>query len=408
MANTYSPESLGISAPSGGFQQGGWYNGRQYWAGSLSDPGVIHPLSDQQGAGQAVSAEVNAQSAAQQGVSPQQFQSYLQQQSQTSQYATPQAVFNPLGNQNYQGYSSGASSNNTQTTGMANTGFNQPTIDLAKIYQDLFNTSGINKTQEEYDALNKQITDMEMAKNKALATINDNPYYSEGTRVGRAAKLNEQFGNDIANLTNKQKILLDSIATKKADIETQLNIQTKQFDINSQQAQLALEQFNTLLGLGAFDNPSGEDIANITRATGLSSGMIQNAIQANKAKNLQTSIQSYDDGVNQGFKIFTIDPYGNIVNSTTQIVGPSKTSNKTSNNILSGYGNIGNLWEEIDTPNSINISDGWANLGTSSNSQNSQSNNMPTFSPASGFGSVWIDPTTGQSYQYSQQGWVNS
>lgn len=58
---TYTPQQLGISAPPGGFQTGGWYQGRQYWDGTLSEPGVIHPLSNQQGAGQAVSNEVIAQ-----------------------------------------------------------------------------------------------------------------------------------------------------------------------------------------------------------------------------------------------------------------------------------------------------------------------------------------------------------
>lgn len=58
MAQLYTPQQLGIKAPSGGFQQGGWYSGRQYWGGQFSDPGVINPLSNQQGAGQAVSQEV--------------------------------------------------------------------------------------------------------------------------------------------------------------------------------------------------------------------------------------------------------------------------------------------------------------------------------------------------------------
>jgi len=38
-------------APSGGFKQGGWYEGRQYWGGTFSQPGQIHPQSDQPGAG---------------------------------------------------------------------------------------------------------------------------------------------------------------------------------------------------------------------------------------------------------------------------------------------------------------------------------------------------------------------
>lgn len=41
--------------------KGGWYDGQQYWGGTLSAPGVINALSDQIGAGQRVSNEVIAQ-----------------------------------------------------------------------------------------------------------------------------------------------------------------------------------------------------------------------------------------------------------------------------------------------------------------------------------------------------------
>lgn len=43
---------------------GGWYNGQQWNGSSLGAPGVINN-PEQQGYGQAVSAEVNAQSAQQ-------------------------------------------------------------------------------------------------------------------------------------------------------------------------------------------------------------------------------------------------------------------------------------------------------------------------------------------------------
>jgi len=48
-------------APPGGFKQGGWYEGRQFWNGSFSGPGQLHPDSGAVGAGQDVSDEVIAQ-----------------------------------------------------------------------------------------------------------------------------------------------------------------------------------------------------------------------------------------------------------------------------------------------------------------------------------------------------------
>jgi hypothetical protein len=178
---------------------------------------------------------------------------------------------------------------NTGVSGVNTSFLNTPTIDLPSLYQNMYDTSGISDLQ-------RTLSDQSKAFTEAKGAINDNPFLSEATRVGRVAKLETLFNDRTANIRN-------DIATKQADIETKLNIQTKQFDINSQQATQALSQFQTLLSSGALDNASGEDIANITRATGMSSSMIQAAINANKAKNVQTSIQSFDDGTNQGFVV---------------------------------------------------------------------------------------------------------
>ncbi len=97
----YTPEQLGIRPPKGGFQTGGWYEGRQYWNGTFSDPGVIHPWSNQQGAGQAVSQEVRAQSAAAQGVSLQDFNAYLERASVTNIQTPVTPSYTTGANQNY-------------------------------------------------------------------------------------------------------------------------------------------------------------------------------------------------------------------------------------------------------------------------------------------------------------------
>ena len=270
----YSPEALGIKPPPGGFTQGGWFQGRQYWGGTLSDPGVIHPSSNQIGAGQAVSAEVNRQSAALQGVSPQQFEGYLQQQRQagvgvqpTAQAVAPSGPSTPSG-------PSGPSG-----PGVA---FQAPeAINLPNIYQGLYASSGIADIEG-------QLTQQAQAYSVQVSKIKDNPYLSEATMTGRLKKLDEKFNRDTA-------ILRDQIATKKADVETQLNLQLKQFDINSQQTKLAWDQFNTLLTAGALTGASGEDIANITRSTGISSNMIYSAINAQKQKNVETQVISSTD-----------------------------------------------------------------------------------------------------------------
>ena len=286
MSNLYTPEQVGIKPPAGGFQTGSWYSGRQYWNGMLSDPGVINPYSNQVGAGQAVNPAVVAAGNVQQGLAPGTNEAYIQKQTALNPKPTAQAVPG-AGTPSVSG-SVGAT---PSTTGAgAGVGFmNAPTINLPEIYQSLYKSSGIEDLQ-------KKLSDQTLAFNAAQSKINDNPFLSEASRVGRIQKLQTDFNANTANLKN-------DVATKKADVETQLNIQTKQFDINSEQAKTAFSQFQTLLSSGALDNASGEDIANITRATGLSSTMIYAAVNAQKAKDVKTSIIEYDDGKNQGFAV---------------------------------------------------------------------------------------------------------
>jgi len=168
----------------------------------------------------------------------------------------------------------------------------QPSINLPQLFEQGIAESGVGE-------LETRLSTMEKSFIEAKGEINDNPFLSEATRVGREAKIEKLFAERTANIRG-------DIAIKRADVETMLNLQLKQFDIQSQQARDSLNQFNVLLSAGALDNASGEDIANITRSTGISSNMIKSAIQASKKskeKEISTSTISFDDGVNQGFAV---------------------------------------------------------------------------------------------------------
>lgn len=273
-------------------QTGGWYDGQQFVNGSLSNPGQIHPESNQQGAGQAVSAEVIAQT------NPANV-AYVNQQRQQQNLA-------PVPQQTPAGPPTGTPTTDASTAG-GTVGYTPPaSINLPQLYEQLYASSGVRDTEA---LLTQKTNDY----NAQVAKIKDNPYLAEGTMTGRLAKLDAKFNADTANIKN-------DIAMKKADIETKLNLQTKQFDINSQQAQQEFQKFQTLLSSGSLDNATGEDIANLTRATGLSSSMIQSAISANKKKNNPVSITQVDDGKN--IYAVAVDASGNVVNR--QILGDSK------------------------------------------------------------------------------------
>ena len=249
-------------------QTGGWYDGQQYWGGTLSQPGQINPLSNQPGAGQPVSKEVIAQTAPENVayIEAQRAKAGLTQ----SLPATGVPVSQPV-------TPSATGTTGTQGTTTGIPAFTAPvSIDLPTIYTNLYKESGISAIEEELSQKTKEYTE-------AKGRINDNPFLSEATRVGRVAKLEQLFNERTANLRG-------DIATKKADVEMKLNLQMKQFDLQSQATQLAWQQFNTLLTAGALNNASGEDIANITKSTGISSDMIRAAIEANKKKGVETSV----------------------------------------------------------------------------------------------------------------------
>jgi hypothetical protein len=273
-------------------QQGGWYDGQQFWGGTLSAPGVINSQSSQQGAGQAVSNEVIAQT------NPANV-AYIQQQQAAYK---PSATSQPMPSSNTAGNIPGGTSG-------AGIGFQAPqdTFDPTKFYETAYNNSGIRN-------LEADLTAKSNAHNEAVAKIKDNPYLSEATMTGRIKKLDEKFDADNQTAQN-------DIAMKKADVETQLNLQLKKLDINNAATKMAMDQFNTLLASGALSGANGQDIANITRATGISSNMIQSAISSQKAKDVKTNVIPFDDGTNQGFAVIN-ERTGEIINK--QNVAASK------------------------------------------------------------------------------------
>lgn len=340
----YSPEELGIRPPAGGFQTGGWYQGRQYWNGTLSEPGVIHPLSNQQGAGQAVSKEVVQQT------KPENWE-YLQRLRQQSNLP-------PLPQQPKPQQQSRPSFQPQQGTG---TNLNiqsmlpqKPKIDLMALYNKYFNT-------QEIKDLENKIKQREQAYNDAISQINDNPFYSEATRVGRIAKLTDQYQRDVS-------LLQDNLAKTKADAQVKMNLETKQYDINSQEYKEKINLLNSFLERGAMVNASGQEIADFAVALGVPTSFIQSIIDKQKEEIEYTKkereaklkeltkpklITETDNSGNVW--VVAIDEYtGDIIKRTSLgQIGKGKTGSEetglTPSKLLSIKARAGQILEEVDT-----------------------------------------------------------
>jgi hypothetical protein len=279
-------------------ETGGFYDGAQYWNGTLGNPGEFNSQNNQ--AGQQGQAAVATQD-----------QNFINQQRQQQNlpaqtYAQPSQPGVP----NFDGGGGGAG-------GGYGTMFNQPSIDLNALNDKFTNDSGIKAKQD-------QLAQMEKDFVTAKGNNNDNPFLNEASRVGRQAKLEQLHVERTANLQNE-------IATSKADIQSKLDIASKQFDINSQQSQQAFSQLNQLISAGALQNASGEDIASITRATGVPSSMLYSIINKQKQDSAvkPTLVNSTKD--NGEVIISAIDPAtGKVINQTS--LGVVDKATKPTNN----------------------------------------------------------------------------
>lgn len=235
-----------------------------------------------------------------------------------------------------------------------------PTPDLSGLYTRSIEES-TKAIQPEIQAAQGKLTEVQSRieqKRRSLAeaeaNINDNPYYSEATRVGRIAKLREKAQQDIAIDQTELGIAQTGISqaenklsTAKADAQVKLNIAAQEYNIKSSEYQQNLQLFSTLLTSGALESASGADIAQITTATGMSSSMVQSIIDFQKKKNAPNpSLVTTDDGTNQ--YVVAIDPKtGNVIQK--QVLG--KSAPKTLGLGDTGYGKLSDKYVD----NAVNI-----------------------------------------------------
>lgn len=293
------------TAPSGGFQQGGWYNGRQYWNGTFSQPGQIHPESNQQGAGGMVSPEVLAATSVAAGKKPGANQEYI-----NSQYS------NPSGGAGTPTTSGGAGTGATGLGSMFGSGSGvKSSLNLMDEQKKLYDASGITQLQNTIAGIQASIDSMKSEADKRRAEVNENPFLSESSRVGRIRKIDEMLNDTLQTEEAKLANYQASITAKQNEINEKLGLQIKQFDIDKATRAENLDLFNSLLASGALNTASAQDLGNLSAQTGLPISFITSAIQKATKAEVQIEKQVDDNG---NVTILTIDKNtGNILNQVS-------------------------------------------------------------------------------------------
>lgn len=217
------------------------------------------------------------------------------------------------------GNTTGGNTTGVGVTGSSSGGGANGNFDLNQVYNNAMGSQEIKALE---DTVNK--------KKQALATaqagINDNPWYSEATRIGKSQKLSMQAQQELANLN-------DELAQKKADAQAKINIALKQYDINNQEYQNNLQKLNMLVSSGAINNASGSDLAQIALKTGLTTAMLKGIQAKASANQVKPLIKDYTDN-NGNVSLVVIDPMTGQVISKQGIgtVAGAKTSGGSANN----------------------------------------------------------------------------
>jgi hypothetical protein len=91
----------------------------------------------------------------------------------------------------------------------------------------------IQRLYEKIAEMDKQIKIRRDALVRAQSSINKNPFYSEATRVGHLAKLEQQAQTDIGNFIKQKETYLKELSLRKADIQILKSPQVKPQTITS-------------------------------------------------------------------------------------------------------------------------------------------------------------------------------
>lgn len=255
-------------------KEGEWYDGQRYLGGKLLAKGEYEE-------GKVTSDAVNQQSSIAQGKDQNAIKTYLGQNSVSGAGATTYA-----------------------SPSADNSAFN-----LTGLYDKYYSESGVQDLLTKAADVQKEIDQKNLEVTTAQKTINENPWYTEGARVGSSQKLTLDADRKIQALAAQKGTYIDQATAAKTDINNKLALATQQYNIDQQRLSTSLTQFNSLLGMGALSKASTSDIASFAASTGLPTSFIQNAIAYSNKKT----------GTGETKMIESTDDKGNVTVSLVQI-----------------------------------------------------------------------------------------
>ena len=193
----------------------------------------------------------------------------------------------------------------------------RPTIDLASEYKSLYESLGLTELKANVEAKQQELLALRSATDEAIALVNENPWASAATTVGRIAKVESQYESKASVITAQAALEQQKYTDATSELNTQLSLKTQQYQYDTANFDSNLAQLNTLLDMGALDNASLSSLETIGSQVGMSADMISSMITAQKNSKVNpTLIQNTD---NNGVVTLTLvdSNTGNVLNQTS-------------------------------------------------------------------------------------------
>lgn len=432
---------------------GGWYDGQQFWNNTLSDKGVENSLSGSATAGKAVSAEVNAASAKAQGVSVSNFNDYLKNLSVNNLQPSTNVPYTTNANSSYVGglneevvkartaLDQNLANQRTETQAKLEAAKAKETGALNEVQklttpfrEDLQNTMneslGVNEVLssqksllDELDTLltegnalikqQKEVTGLAAIRNPRIQKTMDDVAARAGVINAVVSLQNTYLANAYTSIDRSVKAITDDRQDQLNYYSTILNLANRDIvSLTTEDRALAAEQTKVL----ETDLANAQTTSNYIKqlmvnpdtalAMGMSGVSLNDSIETinTKLSNYQYS-KEVKDAANQ----FTAA--GGVLVTNPSSVPATQLKSFTDSKGQTYYYKM----PKAATSNVVNTANDWLKdnivttdtktTPTTTTTTPTTTEKEPQFSPAGGKGTIYVNPTTGSIWQYTNSGW---
>jgi hypothetical protein len=127
---------------------------------------------------------------------------------------------------------------------LAQTAFAQPTQSTVDLFNQAYSQAGLGDLKTKIQALSDQITQEQNNYADAVASVNENPFLTEASRVGRQATLATQAQQKIGNIQQEQQNLTDLYQQGLTEANAFVTRYTNDFNTTKQLAAAKLDYLN--------------------------------------------------------------------------------------------------------------------------------------------------------------------